>query len=554
MNQKIFETRQRADELLREAIEIWRQSDESERLEGLENDPVFKMIITAMAYQANELESDIARFRQDVVSEFYETMLPYNAGHAIPATVAIETALQGDVSDLVMTSDMGFALGDGEYMFSPILATHVYNMHILNVARIDGRRWKVSIEFPASTKSIEGLAFALQNCNFRELKVTCKGEVIQMICPWDYANMPMCQNFDYAASIWNQTDVYNPSSVFMDLYARHNLQMYIIDKERPKTLPEGEFSQLDLIFEFFDIPTDFQFGADNLILNPIVLAEVRRRVCSLSSTQPVSRVASGQFMHLLPPIPGMASSDINVTVRRIAADRFNRASLIYLLSSLIDKIHSDFYAFQSLAKSVNLDYTKQQLIDLLNKIRNNALQSGTTDGNVRGTYFVLSDTSKNCDFMYLTTNGSKVNSILTENSSFMVPLGLDQNKTKQITPPMPGFDEVRDESSLQVITRYYAQTSDRLVTPADIKIFSTQLLMGRFGIPSNCIREIKAYMRADMDRQSGYFLTVSIVLEDNSFIRRSLNGKLQSMCQLIEKMIQVRSISLYPVKVEIALG
>lgn len=554
MNQKIFETRQRAEELLQEAIEVWRQSDESERLEGLENDPVFKMIITALAYQANELESDIARFRQDVVSEFYDSLLPYQAGHAIPATVAIETALQGDTPDIVMTSDMGFALGDGEFIFSPVLATHLYNMHVLNVARIDGRRWKVSIEFPVSTKSIEGLSFALQNCNFREMRVTYKGELIKLISPWDYASMPMCQNFDFATSMWNQTDVYNPSSIFMDLYARHNLQMYIIDKDRPKNLPQGEFSQIDLIFEFFDIPTDFQFGPENLILNPVVLAEVRRRVCTLTSAQPVSRITSGQFMHLLPPIHGLTNTDINIEVRRIAADRFNRAALIHLLSSLIDKVHSDFYAFQSFAKDISLDHTKQQLIDLLNKIRSNALQHGSNDENVRGTYFVLRNSAQSCDFMYLTTSGSKVNSVLSENSSFMVPLGLDQNKTRQITPPMPGFDEVRDETAQQAVTRYYNQTADRLVTPADIKIFSMQLLMARYGIPAKSILDIKTCMRADMDRQSGYFVSVSIRLEDNSFIRRNLNGKLQSMSQLIEKMIQVRSMSIYPVHVEIALG
>lgn len=554
MNQKIFETKQRAEELLQEAIEVWRQSEESERLEGLENDPVFKMIITAMAYQANELESDIARFRHDVISEFFESLLPYQGGHAIPATVAIETALQGDTPDLVMTSDMGFALGDGEFIFSPVLATHLYNMHVTGITRIDGRRWKVSIEFPVSTKSISGMAFALQNCNFRDIRVTYKGETIPLICPWDYANMPMCQNFDLSACIWNQSDIYNPSSLFMDLYARHNLQMYIIDKARPKNLPQGEFSQLDLVFEFFDITNDFQFGPENIILNPVVLAEVRRRMGSLTATQPVIRISSGQFMHLLPPLSGLTNRDNNVIIRRIAADRFNRAALIHLLSSLVDKIHSDFYAFQSIAKDISLDHTKQQLIDLLNKIRNNAMQHNDNESTVRGTYFVLQNTAQSADFLYLTTSGSAVNGLLNENSSFMVPLGLDQNKTRQITPPIPGFDEVRDDQALQTISRYYTQTADRLVTPADIKIFSMQLLMGRYGIPTKSILEVKSYMRADMDRQSGYSISVKIRLEDNSFIRRNLNGKMASMSQLIEKMIQVRSMSIYPVHVDITLG
>ena len=58
MKQTIFETKQRAEELLREAFNIWRQSDDNDKLEGLESDPVLKLMITAMAYQANESASD----------------------------------------------------------------------------------------------------------------------------------------------------------------------------------------------------------------------------------------------------------------------------------------------------------------------------------------------------------------------------------------------------------------------------------------------------------------------------------------------------------------
>ena len=49
MKQTIFETRQRAEELLREAINIWRKSDMNDSLEGLENDPMFSILLTAVA-------------------------------------------------------------------------------------------------------------------------------------------------------------------------------------------------------------------------------------------------------------------------------------------------------------------------------------------------------------------------------------------------------------------------------------------------------------------------------------------------------------------------
>ena len=59
MKQTIFETRQRAEELIHEAINIWRQSDMNDSLEGLEKDPVFSLLMTALAYQMNELVTDM---------------------------------------------------------------------------------------------------------------------------------------------------------------------------------------------------------------------------------------------------------------------------------------------------------------------------------------------------------------------------------------------------------------------------------------------------------------------------------------------------------------
>ena len=70
MKQTIFETRQRAEELLREAINIWQQSDDNDKLEGLENDPILKLMITALAYQVNESISDLEAMKDEVLEEY----------------------------------------------------------------------------------------------------------------------------------------------------------------------------------------------------------------------------------------------------------------------------------------------------------------------------------------------------------------------------------------------------------------------------------------------------------------------------------------------------
>lgn len=57
MKQNLFVTKQVAEELLKEAIAIWRQSNRSEHLEEMENDPVISLLMTALAYQFKDRKS-----------------------------------------------------------------------------------------------------------------------------------------------------------------------------------------------------------------------------------------------------------------------------------------------------------------------------------------------------------------------------------------------------------------------------------------------------------------------------------------------------------------
>ena len=94
MKQTIFETRQRADELMREAINIWRQSAQSDFLEGLEDDPVMSLIMTALAYQMKETVSEYEHMKAEVLEEYAQLLTPYEIGHATPATAVVEGVLQ----------------------------------------------------------------------------------------------------------------------------------------------------------------------------------------------------------------------------------------------------------------------------------------------------------------------------------------------------------------------------------------------------------------------------------------------------------------------------
>ena len=142
MKQTIFETRQRAEELLREAFNIWRQSDDNDKLEGLENDPVLKLMITALAYQANESASDLEAIKTEVVEDFAQLLTPFEVGHAVPATAVVETALQDSVNELEMNAQSNFMLNGTSYAFMPLLKTRLLNAKVKSIIRMDGRRFR----------------------------------------------------------------------------------------------------------------------------------------------------------------------------------------------------------------------------------------------------------------------------------------------------------------------------------------------------------------------------------------------------------------------------
>ena len=75
MKEDIYSTRQRATDLLNETLSIWQKGDHIDQLEGLAKDPVFSLLMTALAYRANEMDGEVERLRQDVLEEFAKT--PY---------------------------------------------------------------------------------------------------------------------------------------------------------------------------------------------------------------------------------------------------------------------------------------------------------------------------------------------------------------------------------------------------------------------------------------------------------------------------------------------
>jgi hypothetical protein len=565
MKQTAFDTRQRANELLQEAAAIWRQSAHSNQLEGIERDPIFSLLMTALAYQANEIDGDIERIKQDVLEEYIKLMTPYEAGRPIPATAVVEAVLQNDTTETELTEDSTFYLENTPYHFMSLLRQRIINASVTGLTRLDGRRWRVTLQFLQPINTLEGMTFAIMDTRFQNVSVSVNGHLLEMVKPWHYADMPLQHCFSIGSLLYNKAQMYNASLVGFDLFARQNVALFYFKKSKNGyDFPNGT-STVDLIFDFKGISDNFVFDKHHLVLNPVILVNAKVTTTTLSSASPIVRITGytpgnpdeSQLMHLIPPAEEQLFGKTPIEIRRVSSDRFNQASLMRLINSLTTKFHSDYYAFlemRSAGLSEVIRNMQDGLLKMTRAIRQEQIHS------TPGVYLIIqrdilaSQKNISLDIDIVTTPGAAVNSKLTPESRFIVPSGLNASAMRMIADPVPGFDEINDSQSLQSYVRYQQITNDRIVTPADIKILCYTELTNRYSIVPDMVRDMTVSHRQQLDKSDcGYAFWVNIRLQDNPFVRRSFSDKILEAESFLEKRIKVRSSCIYPISVNIQM-
>lgn len=555
-----FETRQRSEQMIRQATDMWQRSPQSEQLEELGKDPVFTLLMTALAYQANEMDGEIERFRQELIEDMTRMLVPYELTHAQPATAVIAAQPANGLTEMELGADASFLLAGTEYAFMPLFRTKLIAAEVKSVQRIDGRRWKVSLSFGSPIDNLSGFCFAISNENFQELKVSIGGKPIPLAGPMDYSDIPLDPLFGADTMLYNQLHAHIANAACLDLFARQNIRMYFV-QPHPDSIyyPVGQ-NAIDLVFEFTGVTDTFAFGKSDLVLNSVMLVNARIHTTTLSPSVPIARAVgvsnsdnpAEQFMHLVCPSEEQLYGDSSIEVRYVTADRFNEGALLRLLAALHAKFHTDYRAFLPIEGATN-DELAQQLQQVLERMEE-AVQKRTMRP-VPGVYLILRDSRMDkqgsVDIRYLTTDGAAVNSALKNDSLFTWQNGTE---CSQLTAPTPGQDELHDYVSGRETARYLIATGDRIVTPADIRMFCYKEMQLRYDIPREMIRSIRVSHRVSHDRQGcGYEIVTDIQLANNALVQRALADKISAVEGLLQKMMEVRSTNIYPISVTISL-
>ena len=556
MRQKIYATQQIAEELIREAIAIWKQGNQAEHMEGLEKDPVVSLLMTALAYQEYVAEGELERLKNEVLDDLTQMLIPYDLTHAKPASMLIQTATESSVAEMELNSQHTFVVGTTDIQFIPLLKTKVFNVSIKSIERLDARRWKVSLAFKEPVSSLGGLAFVVDGQDFKDLEITQGGRNVELVKPWQYANLPVADCFSVDTQLYNTSLAFDASTTWFDLFAQHNRRMFVVDvwqSEQTKQFTD----QVSLIFEFKGIDSDFVFDKSKLLLNTTMLVNVAQRSARLSPDAPIAYISGGeQLLHLLrPSADQMYGNETPFVVRRAATQRFNVNGLLRLLHCMLDKYSTDYYAFMQVDKMRGvLDGARlyQWLSSLTRYVES------TPGAFSSGVYLILKKAEGREDeaihVKFLTTQGASVNALLDAKVGVRVPAGLSASATTITGDFVPGCDEVQGADAQNSLARYFLITGNRLVTPADLKVFCYNELLQRYNIASSQIRNISVRNQISADKwTSGFETEVTITLVNDIFIQRSFTEKICQAEMILEKMIGVRSASMYPIRVSIEL-
>ncbi len=541
-----FETRQRAEELTRDAIAIWRQSEREDKLEGIENDPVFNILLTAMANQANQMDAEIERLKNEVYDDISSMIVPYGISGAMPATAAVSLMPENGQRTVSVDANTPFTLSESPFSFLPLLNATALSIEAGAPVRLDGRRWQMPLSFYAPIDKLSGWTFAISGKSFRDLKLTIEGREVELIKPWDLSELPFTEAFSLDSKLYSHSPLYENSMLSLDLFARHNIAIFSI---RDFKL-EKPVDSLNAIFEFSGIDGDFALTRGSFIPNANILVNAQIGNVDLDASTPIFRLEEGKaLVHLLRPSDDQIFAGKRIIVRRAGADRFNESSLVALLKCLINKFDSDFYAFKGYSK-VEIDDSIAKLRMLIGRLQQQLQKQNAPS--IKGTYLILKPDEKgefpSLNQQYLMTDAEACNAVLKQAATFSAPLFAP---VQQIALPVPAFSPLLNRDSLMELARYQMTTNSRIVTPSDVKVFCRTFLLIRYGIAGEMIRSVSVTTRPDTTSPTGYSIFADIVLNDNPFILRSLSGKKEAIALVMEKMLSVRSSGLYPIKLTI---
>ena len=576
MTQEDYDIQMQVDNLMHKVLEAWKSegkwdgNNPNSPFYGFEKDPLLRILLTAFVYQTNGLKRDVQDVEKEVIGQFQSDILPYQLTQAVPAFTFIKTAKnEGDQSEIFCDDSTTFIVKKESlrlkelFPFQPLFRTKIINMSPSGVTKIATDKWNVNVDVADQDGNLSYFGFLVSGLKYTDLNVYWNNEKLPLIKPWEYDRFPTTPWFTDANVVYNKSLLYRGETRWQDLWAMLNVNYYMV---APTFRRPINSDMINLVFEFSGMSKPFDFTMENLTFNCVPVLNIIKKDFMLSSAEPIVKLAvepgydedddgivrmvkAGTmennhpdfFMNLVMSSESELNDLDNVTIRRFGAERFNLSELVKLANELRRRYESDFYAFQKINKMQNTDKIRRLdivLKDIIEVIVNNKEPEG-------GIYAMLKHgaigNNVNLKITGLFTDGAYSNDIDVF-CDVTPPKCFDKKETRLLMKTFGGQDEVTDKEEKNMLAKYYARTSDRIVTRADLKAFC-QRYFAQNGLSDALLDVVNVVDR----KEGGAIQHVTIQLK-NDFVKN--REDVPMLIDRLKKLIEARSVNILPLMVD----
>lgn len=534
------------EEIKKNAIDHWRKEGHS-AFKDMENDPVINLLLSALSYQAFHIQKNIEQYEENTLRNFRDRIIPYHLIKPAPAFSIVETNIQEKSENKEWIADEICVFEFKKTRFVPLLETKIIQAELKNVNRQGKSVW---IELQSKNRelpveNLSGLSLYIDTPETIDIvAIKYSDKELPLIKPSQYNELPFTRWFNNAHLFLNGNyHLFGTYDYWQDLFLTNTTHLFYIGQYDTNEIPlNGQTDiPLEIIFDsFVDI--------NDIKINCIPVVNVEKRETELNDRNPVQNLSSdsrGEFLNLLYNEDVEKNRD-EFFVRQHEVERYNSKQLLELMQEMVYRYGSDYYAFQSIGELRNGDKLRkmQEVVDEISDIVNK-FEKDHTKGGYYAALKKNNTENKKVYLDYLITSGVSANGIKKGTTATKISSSacLNKDKTVLLLDTKGGKSSVRDEAQKEDIAKYYFQTKDRLVTPADIVIFIKTFYYNEDSKLGDDIENITI-------KHKGEYIAININLTNGSSLKNT--DRVQSLAEILQTKIMLKSTGIMPFRVIIS--
>ena len=536
---------QHRKQLIKESVEHW---DEWVELRDIEDDPIVKLLFSALAYQSHSLSREISAFQDRIITEFRNKLIPYHLIKPFPAFSIVETKLGKNadptiepLSSFVVDEKSVFEFGKNKITFAPLFNTKIINATISD-KQIEKDKYAIQLKLSSGSiiEDFSGLSFYFEESEMvPDIEISLNGQSLPLISPDDYDNLPFTNWFQhhYLLSEENQQQLGN-YDYWQEFFLKNHVHMFYVNEY--DTAKIKNTSNAPIFKIHFKSKLELQYFQNrNIKINCLPVLNVQKKSVTLTDSAPIKKLSDEKEMFL--NILSDENSEVSENefyIRHFGIERYHQEELLFQLNDLFNRFISDYYAFkdiEELKKGEKLDALYKSFRELWPVIMRNK------NNNYSGAYAILK-LKKNLKHQYssvilnyLTTNCELANGIKEGEKAGAASEFLDKGCTILLIDTTGGRDEELNEENLNHLARYNLLTKDKLITVTDLKAF--------------CYRELKNKVRSVTVNNAGKRIDIKIKLKEEFAFDQQEKKYYEA---LIRQKIKVRSLLSLPLNINIS--